>query len=490
MRHFSAVALALLALSCDDRADAGQAPPPPPVAPAPGPGQPVSPEPSLVPGLPSLAPLIETVRPTVVGVTTVVEEKGAGTSAEEFWRRFFEEDPHGFGPGPGPGPFGGPGPRRGVGSGVIIDPAGIVLTNNHVVEGADRVRVRTADEREYDAEVVGTDPDTDVAVIRLRGVKGPLVAATLGSSDATRVGDPVVAIGNPFGLDLTVTQGIISAKARVIGAGPYDDFLQTDAAINPGNSGGPLFDLGGRVIGINTAIVAAGQGIGFAVPIDLVKSLLPQLEKQGRVVRGYLGVGIQEITPELQTALGLTAEQGALVASVDPEGPAAGADLRPGDVIVALDGQPVKKPSELSRDVALLPPGRQVTLRVLRDGKTRDVQVKLGERPSRDLLDEDEEPGGPAEGTLGLSLRPVPPELRRGGGPAGALVAGVEPGSRAERAGLQPGDRILEVNRKPVEGPEDVARGVKAGGNRAILLRVERGGSALFLVVPAEGSGG
>jgi serine protease Do len=474
MRSTTALVL-LLALACGDRAGAGQPPPPPPAPP------PSSGEGSLVPALPSLAPLVEAVRPTVVGVTTRVEPSGRGAAADEFWRRFFEGepgDPHGFGPGPG---------RRGVGSGVIIESRGIVLTNNHVVEGATGVRIRTADETEYDAEVIGADPDTDIAVLRLRDVRGPLPAAALGSSDSLRVGDPVVAIGNPFGLDLTVTQGIISAKARVIGAGPYDDFLQTDAAINPGNSGGPLFDLGGRVVGINTAIVATGQGIGFAVPIDLVKSLLPQLTEKGRVVRGFLGVGIQELTPELQKALGLKASQGALVASVDPEGPAAGAGLRPGDVIVGLDGKPVEGPGQLSRDVALLPPGRAVRLRVLRDGREREVEVTLGERPSRERAAAGGERDGPSEEAWGLSLRPVPPELRRGKEPAGALVAGVAPGSRAEEAGLLPGDRILEVNRRPVGGPEDVSRLVKEGGDGPILLRVQRGGSALFLVIPGDG---
>jgi serine protease Do len=295
------------------------------------------------------------------------------------------------------------------------------------------------------------------------------------------VGDYVVAIGNPFGLDFTVTSGIISAKARILGAGPFDDFLQTDAAINPGNSGGPLFDLAGNVVGINTAIAASGQGIGFAVPIDLVKALLPQLTEKGRVVRGFLGLGIQDLTPELARALGLETQQGALVASVEEGGPAARAGVRLGDVVVSFEGQPVQSAAQLSRGVAMMQPGRRATLEVLRDGRRQQVTVELGKRPARQL------PGQPQEqeaGALGLALEPVPPEVQRQLGiQGGARVAMVRPGSSAARAGLSPGDIIIEANRRPVQGPGDVVAQAKQSPREPLLLRVLSEGGARYVVV-------
>lgn len=429
-------------------------------------------------GIPTLAPLIEAVRPTVVGVTTRVD-KGAQADSralDDFWRRFFGEDvPHGFGPPPSP--------RQGIGSGVIIDAAGLVITNNHVVEGADEVRVRTADEKEYTAEVVGRDPETDIAVLRLQDVEGQLPAARLGSSDSLRVGDFVVAIGNPFGLELTVTSGIISAKARIIGAGPYDDFLQTDAAINPGNSGGPLFDLRGNVVGINTAIVATGAGIGFAVPVDLIRGLLPQLLEAGRVVRGYLGVAIQDLTPELAEAMNIRTPVGALVASIETNAPAEG-KLQVGDVVLAVEGERVDGAAALSRRVAQFPPGKEVLLRVLRDGKERNIRVPLGERPSSltpQLEGEDQD----TEGALGLALQDLPPELARQLGiSGGALIADLRPGSRAAEAGLIPGDVIVQADRQEVRSASDLAEIVRRKGNDALLLRIIRDGTALFVVVP------
>lgn len=429
-------------------------------------------------GVPSLAPLVDRVRSTVVGVTTTSKSGGGEVppEIEEFWRRFFGKD--------APSLEGPQGPRTGVGSGVIIDPSGIVLTNNHVVEGADEVRIKTADEVEHQAEVLGTDPETDVAVLRIKDVKGPLQAAVLGSSDSLKVGDFVVAIGNPFGLELTVTSGIISAKARVIGAGPYDDFLQTDAAINPGNSGGPLFDLNGQVVGLNTAIVATGSGIGFAVPIDLVKALLPALREKGRVVRGFLGVGVQDLTPDLAKAMNLGTTKGALVAQVQKGAPAR--QLEPGDVVMGIDGQAVNNASELTRRVAQLPPGRKVKLQVLRQGKQRTVDVTLGERPNPEERKK-KKPHEESEGALGLQIQPVPQELQRELGiSGGALVSAVQAGSRADQAGLQPGDVVLEANRKPVKKPEDLVAAAKAAGKDALLLRVARGDAAVFVVIPTE----
>ncbi len=449
-------------------------------------------------GAPSLAPLVEAVRPTVVGVTTrttrqQVSELPPG-GMEDFWERFFG----------GPPPFGVPeepfggsprgGEPMGVGSGVIIDPQGLVVTNNHVLEDADKVLVSTFDCKEYTAEVVGRDADTDLAVLRLKGVKGKLPAAKLGVSDSLRVGDYVLAIGDPFGLEFTVTSGIISAKARTIGAGDYDDFLQTDAAINPGNSGGPLFDLQGNVVGINTAIVAGGSGIGFAVPIDLVKALLPQLVEKGKVVRGFLGVGIQDLTPELARALGIRADQGAVVASVQEGGPGAKAGLKTGDVVVSLNGQPVEGASKLSRSVAMLQPGQKATLEVLRDGKKQQLTAQLGTKPQSAQARRAEQQRPPTQepetGELGLSLQPVPPDVaKRLDVQGGALVTQVTPGSPASHAGLMRGDVIVEANRKPVSGPKDVAAAVRSSREKELLLRVRRGDGAVFLVIPPREKG-
>ncbi len=426
----------------------------------------------------SLAPLVDQVRPTVLGVTTHRRPSRQGEEMDELLRRFFggELGPHR------------PQAETGIGSGVLIDAAsGLALTNFHVVQGADEVLVRLASEREVTARVVGTDSATDVALLRLKEIPEALAAAPLGDSDAARVGDYVVAIGSPFGLALTVTSGIISAKARVIGAGPYDDFLQTDAAINPGNSGGPLFDLDGRVVGINTAIVATGQGIGFAVPINLVKSLLPQLEKTGKVVRGFLGVTVQDLTPELAQAMKLKGQGGALVSGVSPGGPAAAAGLKPGDVVTTVDGKPVKSAAELSRTVAMEAPGKQVNLEVVRAGQARSIQAKLGERPQ--TSGGGQRTGRPEEEErLGLTLQPIPPEARGELGVSeGALVAQVAPNSRAARAGVAQGDVIVEANGEPVRSPQDFARAARAAGQSALLIRLLRSGNGLFVVVPPSG---
>ncbi|HEY3444883.1 MAG TPA: Do family serine endopeptidase [Myxococcales bacterium] len=429
---------------------------------------------------PSLAPLVERVRPAVVGVTIhrrVPAGSGQG-DLDDLFRHFFGE------PGGPPAPSRRPQIETGLGSGFVIDAGrGLVLTNNHVVEGADEVLVRLVDERELTAKVVGTDPATDVAVIRLKETRG-LVAAPLGDSDSLRVGDFVMAIGNPFGLELTVTSGIISAKARVIGAGPYDDFLQTDAAINPGNSGGPLFDLDGNVVGINTAIVASGQGIGFAVPISLVKSLLPQLEKTGKVVRGYLAVTVQDLTPDLAKAMGVSEPSGALVSSVERGGPAAAAGLRAGDVVVALNGDPVKNAAALSRGVAALSPGQKVALKYVRKGTPAETNATLGERPAKPGLGR---PGGNGsqEESLGLTLRPVPPEARQQLSiEGGALVAEVQPESRAGRAGLRRGDVIVEANGQEIRTPQDFVTAVRSARDQQVLVRILREGGGLFAVIP------
>ncbi len=378
-RAWILVAVACVAWSaCDD-----ERPQPEPRAPAVQAQRPdpVSFRPRVVsapaPDHPSLAPLVEDVRGAVVGVTTMEEARTRASSgrSEQQWRDFFagrRQRPPAANPQDEP---------LGMGSGVIIDPSGLVLTNNHVLEDAKEVLVRTGQDVEYRADVVGRDPEADLAVLRLRDVREPLPVAELGSSDALRVGDYVVAIGNPFGLEFSVSGGIVSAKSRVIGAGPFDEFLQTDAAINPGNSGGPLFDLDGRVVGIATAIVAGGQGIGFAVPIDLAKALLPQLIREGKVDRGYLGVAIQDLTPTIARAVNADEAKGAVVVTVEPRSPAARAGIRPGDVVVAVNETQVAHAAELSRNVAALKPGQDVNLELLRGGRERNAELKLAERP-------------------------------------------------------------------------------------------------------------
>ncbi len=432
----------------------------------------------------SVADLAERLEPTVVNVQVAKRQRGNVA----FERRVPEGFP--FGPFSPRSPLPGrPGPQphvQGAGSGVVISSDGYILTNNHVVEDAEEVKVTFASGEEYPAKVIGRDPKTDVALIKVEP-KAPLEAATLGDSDAIRVGDPVVAIGNPFGLEGTVTSGIVSAKGRQIGAGPYDDFLQTDAAINPGNSGGPLFDLEGKVVGINTAIVARGQGVGFAIPINLAKALVPQLKADGRVTRGWLGVTIQPVTPALAKSLGIEGTDGALVADVAEGGPAAKAGLQAGDVIVGLDGKPVEKSGGLPTLVSGLKPGSTAKVEVVRDGARRTLDVAIGTMPSDEVAEAGDATGRPDEARVGIALAPVPAPLARQLGVEsgrGALVAQVAPGSPAEKAGLRPGDVILDVNRKPVSGPGEVAEAIeKAPARESVLVRVAREGGTLFAAI-------
>lgn len=427
--------------------------------------------------LPSLSPLVESVRPAVVNVQVQAKGGGPGGGGQDFFN-----------------PFGGGNPfqqrdriRQGEGSGFIIDPAGYILTNNHVVEGAVAIRVKLMDAREFDATVVGRDPLTDVALLKLRGDVKNLSHVKLGSSDALRVGDWVLAIGSPFGLSSSVSLGILSAKARNIQAGPYDDFLQTDAAINPGNSGGPLFNMKGEVIGINTAIVGGGTGIGFAVPSDMVRVLLPQLQKEGVVTRGWLGIGIQDLTPDIASGLNVPVKKGAVVLSVNDDAPAAKSGLKADDVVSAIDGKPVESAGDLTRAVALKQPGASTTLTVHRGKQKLDVKVQLGKRPDLEGLavkgrGEGEEKS--EEQRLGLTLREIQPrEAQQMRLPAGALITNVNPGSPAERAELAPGMVVVEANKKPVKSAQELSkilRGAKSGST--VLLRVVtgQGGSRLL----------
>ena len=378
-----------------------------------------------------------------------------------------------------------PGLSEGMGSGVIISQDGYVLTNNHVVAGAKEVTVTLADHKEYKGRIVGRDPQTDLAVLKI-DAKEALPVSTLGDSDNLKVGDWVVAIGNPFGLDHTVTSGIVSAKGRVIGAGPYDNFIQTDASINPGNSGGPLLNMQGEVVGINTAIIPQGQGIGFAIPVNTVKPLIPQLETKGEVTRGYLGVSIQSITPGLAKSLNLPDQQGALVADVNPDTPAAKAGIKRGDVIVAYNGKEVADSQALPAMVAATPVDQQATVTVIRNGDKLQLPVKVGQLPSQ-RADNANPPAAvqPAREKWGLQLRDLNPQIAaqlRLKSDQGVVVVGVQPGSRAADAGVQQGDVILEVNRQPVSSVPDLM--AKINGSQAkdqLLLLVQRQSGKLFI---------
>lgn len=380
--------------------------------------------------------------------------------------------------------------QQGLGSGFILDRDGYILTNNHVVEGADEIKVTLFNKKEYDGNVVGRDEKTDIALIKIKEPNGDLPVAALGDSDSLEVGEWVLAIGNPFGLQETVTQGIVSAKWRKIGAGPYDDFIQTDASINPGNSGGPLFNLQGKVVGINTMIYSpsgGNVGIGFAIPINIVRKVVTQLKEKGRVIRGWLGVVVQKVTPELAESFGIKEGKGALVADVDREGPAAKAGIASGDVILEFDGREIKEMEDLPLLVAETEVGRTVPVVVMRNGKKKNISVKIGE------MKEQQEQHASAQGDkqdIGITVQAVTPEMAQRYGLTrreGVIITQVDPGGPAEEAGLRPGDIIQEINRAAIKTVGDYTsaiRKVKAGDN--ILFLVKRGQSALWIVVRQE----
>ena len=461
----------------------------------------------------SLAPLIKALQPAVVSIYTTTVTKhprvggfhrapphGEGEGADP-WQEFFERF---FGtPREMPEEFRG----SGLGSGFVINPGGYVLTNNHVVQNATDIRVRLHDNREFAAKVIGRDPPLDVALIKLEGAKD-LPTVPLGDSDALEQGDFVLALGSPLNFRGSATFGIVSAKDRTtITGGAYDDFIQTDAAINPGNSGGPLFNMRGEVVGINAAIVSPqiGQGIGFAVPVNLAKQVIPQLQAKGKVARGYLGVSVSEMTPEYAQGFGLPENtQGALVQQVVPKAPAAKAGVKDGDVVVALNGRPVRSSSELTRNVAVIPPGGKAQLTILRGGEKKEITVTVVQRPEEELLARGElEPEGegeapavsrtPKEAKLGIKLAELTPERARQlgiEGTAGVLVSDVSADGPAARAGIQRGDIILEVNRQPVGRPGQVVelvRKMKTG--QVAMLRLQRGKTATFIPVRIEGKG-
>ena len=432
--------------------------------------------------LPNFTELAKRVGPSVVNVSTTQVRRpaqgqpspfGPGDPRNELLERFFG----------GRIPRG-PQRQNGVGSGFIIDANGTILTNYHVVGEAEKISVTLSDGKHFDAKVIGKDQKTDIAVIKIDAGRD-LPAVTLGDSDGLEVGEWVIAIGNPFGLDHTITSGIVSAKGRQIGAGPYDNFIQTDASINPGNSGGPLLNLRGEVVGINTAIFSqtgGNIGIGFAIPTNSVKDLLPQLRDKGRVVRGYLGTTVQKITPEIADSLGLKQREGALVADVVQGGPAEKAGLKAGDVIVEFDKKEIKDSSDLPAAVARVAPGTSVQLRIARDGKQISLPITVGEL-------KDNEVAAPAgqEGELGLAVQPLTPEMAQSLGlerAEGLVVASVKPGSAADEAGLRSGDVITQVNRRPVKNLADYNREIsRSEKGKSMLFLVRRGESSVFLAL-------
>ncbi len=392
----------------------------------------------------------------------------------DFFDKFFGEMPKSF-------------KTRSLGSGFIIDSQGYVVTNNHVVEGADKIKVILVGGKEYKATIKGRDPKTDLALIQIVAPPADLPFLKFGDSDAIRQGDWVMAVGNPFGLSHTVTQGIISAKGRVIGAGPYDNFLQTDASINPGNSGGPLINLQGEVVGINTAILASGQGIGFATPSNIAKTIIPQLREKGKVIRGMIGVQVQNVTPELAKSFGMTEPKGALVAEVNPGSPAEKAGIHRGDIITDYNGHPIHEMNELPRLVAATPPNSKATLKILRDGKEKTLNITITEMTEEKQAQETPGEGGEAESPLGLMVNNLTPELVkrfRLRDNKGVVVVQVAPGSAGADAGLRPGDLVLEVGGQVVSSVKeyrDAVKKLKKGQVSRFLIK--RQGRTLYLTV-------
>src|SRR5579885_1316549 len=481
---------------------------------APAPANQPEPNESGVP-IPSFAPLVKRVMPSVVNVSVVQEVKsgfgeqeGPGDSPDA---PDAPDSPGGHGgpgdQGPGspfgPGPFGQPNPfeqfrhffgqipreykQHGLGSGVIVSSDGYILTNNHVAGHADEIHVRLLDKREFTAKVVGKDAKTDLALIKIN-TNQPLPVAPLGDSNSAQVGDWVVAIGSPFGFTSTVTAGIISAKGRALG-GNYDDFIQTDASINPGNSGGPLFNTSGQVIAINTAIYSstgANNGIGFAIPINLAKSIMEQLKEHGKVVRGWLGVEIQEVTPALAKSFGLSVPIGALVAGVESDGPAAKAGIERGDIITKFNGETVHDEHELPEMVAATPIGKRVPIEVIRNGKQVKLEATIAQLREQQVASA-ESPGA-AGASWGLQVRDLTPELAQQLGlhsSKGVVITGVKPDSPAAEANLQQGDQILEINHKKVNSADEfaaIARQAQKDKSQALLL-VQRGNATLYTVI-------
>jgi serine protease Do len=433
----------------------------------------------------SFSTLAETVSPAVVNISTVKTIKGGGP----VFRHFYQ------------GPWGDQDPfkdffdkffgdeqqrefkQRSLGSGFIIDKDGYIVTNNHVIADADEIKVKLNSGKEYDAKIIGRDPSTDIALIKIKADSNYSVA-TLGDSDALKVGEWVVAIGSPFGLEHTVTAGIVSAKGRVIGSGPYDDFIQTDASINPGNSGGPLINMKGNVVGINTAIIASGQGIGFAVPVNMAKGVIKQLKEEGEVTRGWLGVGIQDINDEMAEYYGLKGKKGVMVSEVFPGDPADKAGIRTKDIILEVNGQKIETSRELTRIIAGFHVGEVVKITAFRDGKEKTFTVKIAkreetERVSRGIPHKEQE-------MFGIGVSNLTPEIARRLNlreTQGVVVTGVQPNSQGEDKGIKTRDIIKEINHQSintVDDYENAIRKVKKGDT--VSMFIKRANSGFFVI--------
>jgi serine protease Do len=450
----------------------------------------------------SFADLVERVSPAVVTITAETVETGP-TNADALpapFRDFFNQ----YG-GQGGGQNRAPRKAISAGSGFIIDKAGFIVTNNHVIENSHKITVKLPDGRSYEAKLIGTDALTDIALLKVKADK-PLPTVEFGDDRQVRVGDWVVAVGNPFGLSNSVTAGIVSSLGRDIGNGPYTDFIQIDAPINRGNSGGPTFDLRGQVIGMNSMIYSpsgGSVGIGFAIPASTIHDVLAQLQAHGHVDRGYLGVNIQSITPEIASTLNITSPKGAIIAEVVAGGPAAVAGFQQGDVVIALNGKPVDDSRDLTRHIAAIPAGQSATFTIMRNGQQKTISAKIGNRPDQRVAsndgsgDNDGAQGG-ANGderqstlqAMGLGLAAVTPEARRNfnidAAIDGVLITRVDPDSDAGDKGIQPGDVVLSVANKPVHSPKDILAQIaaaRAGGKHTVLLLVATQGGTRFVAV-------
>ncbi len=447
--------------------------------------------------VPGFADLAEKLAPAVVNVSTTNVVKGGvnmpfpgfkGSPFEDFFgddffKRFFDDNQREL-------------KRKSLGSGFIINKDGYILTNNHVIKDATEIIVTLSEgSKEFEAEVVGKDEKLDLALIKINA-KNHLPVVNLGDSERLRIGEWVLAIGNPFGLGGTVTAGIVSQKGRFIGAGPYDDFIQTDASINPGNSGGPLFNLQGEVVGINSVIIAGGQGIGFAIPINSVKDILLQLKDKGSITRGWIGVSIQELTPELSSHFKLKDGAGVLISAVTPGEPAEKAGIKAGDIIVEFDGRPITELNELPRAVAATAPGKTSKVKVLRDGKLKTLSVTVAERADDDKPSSADTTGSGTKGEvtdkeLGVTVKSLTPSIIEKFGletqVKGVLISEVVEGSAASMAGLRSGDIIKEINRKKVKNPDEFSTEMARADRKNILFLVSRGKSVFYVTIGIMG---
>ena len=433
---------------------------------------------------PDFVELAKKLKPAVVNISTEKKAKQRrqqlrpfGNSPfgsdpfQDFFDRFFEEQPQSRG-------------QKSLGSGFIISEDGYVLTNNHVVDGADEIKIRLNTGKELKAELKGSDPKLDLALLKVVSTD-KLPVAALGDSDEIEVGEWVMAIGNPFGLSETVTAGIVSAKGRVIGSGPYDDFIQTDASINPGNSGGPLFNARGEVVGINSAIIAGGQGIGFAIPVNMAKAIIPQLRDTGKVTRGWIGVSIQPVTKDLADSFGLSAEKGALVSEIVPESPAEKGGIKTGDIILSFDGKEIKEMNDLPRLVAATATGKKVDVKVMRDGKEETLTLTIDK-----LKDGDDESMVDSGDRIGISVRQLTKELAatmRIKDTEGVVVADVKPDGAARVAGIQRGDIIRDINGRKIATVADYEKAMASfKKDKVVRLLIKHGDSSRFVTIRVE----